>query len=134
MSRAEELVRQAEERRGYSPFWLKEMASIDPDFFEAYDRIYELVGARSVHIPQKYKELMTVAVLATRMEDFGIKSHIRRAFRLGCTKEEIVEAFQTVYFHTGALSIVHGMKGLLEVMAEDAGETGATGGSNPTRR
>jgi AhpD family alkylhydroperoxidase len=118
MNRAEEVVRRAEEKRGYSPFWLRFMSEVDLEFLEAYSALYETIGARSVHLPLKFKELITVAVLAVEHEDFGMRSHIKRALRLGATKEEIVEAFQTAYFHTGALTLVHGMKVLMEVLEE----------------
>ena len=48
----------------------------------------------------------------------GLKDHIRRALRLGATKEELVEVFQSAYFHTGALTLVHGMIGLIDVLKE----------------
>lgn len=118
VSRADEVVRRAEEKRGYSPFWLRFMAETDLEFLEAYNALYEKIGARSVHLPQKFKELITIAVLAVQREDFGLHSHIRRAFRLGATKEEIVEALQAASFHTGALTLVHGLKVLLEILEE----------------
>ena len=48
----------------------------------------------------------------------GIKDHVRRALRLGATKEELVEVFQSAYFHTGALTLVHGMVALIDVLKE----------------
>jgi hypothetical protein len=43
---------------------------------------------------------------------------VRRALRLGATKEELVEVFQSAYFHTGALTLVHGMVALIDVLKE----------------
>ena len=40
------------------------------------------------------------------------------AFRLGASKEEIVEVLQSAYFHTGALTLVHGMIALIDVLKE----------------
>ena len=48
----------------------------------------------------------------------GIKDHVRRALRLGATKEELVEVFQSAYFHTGALTLVHGTVALIDVLKE----------------
>lgn len=130
MSRAEGVVRWAEEKRGYSPFWLRFMAEVDLEYLEAYNGLYEAVGARSVHLPQKFKELIAIAVLAVQREDFGLHSHLRRAFRLGLTKEEIVEALQAASFHTGAVTLVHGLKVLLEILEEQ--KTAATAGDGRT--
>jgi len=33
-------------------------------------------------------------------------------------KQELVEVFQSAYFHTGALTLVHGMIGLIDVLKE----------------
>ena len=133
MDRIDEVVSRAVEKRGYSPFWLRFMAEIDLEFLEAYNAPYETIGARSVHLPLKFKELITVAVLAVEHEDFGMRSHIKRALRLGATKEEIVEAFQTAYFHTGALTLVHGMKVLMEVLKELAEEKKTAGGGSSAK-
>ncbi len=117
--RINKIVRRAGKKRGYTPFWLREMGEADLDFLESYTAHYELIGARSVHIPLKYKELITLAVLAVEREDFGNRNHVRRAFRLGATKEEIIEAIQTASLHTGALTLVYGMKALMGVLEEE---------------
>ena len=133
MNRVDEVVRRAEEKRGYSPFWLRFMGEVDLEFLEAYNAYYETIGARSVHLPLKFKELITVAVLAVEHEDFGIRSHIKRALRLGATKEEIVEALQAACFHTGALTLVHGLKILMEVLEEQKAEKKTTSGGSGTK-
>jgi len=43
---------------------------------------------------------------------------VRRALELGATKEEMVEVFQSAYFHTGALTLVQGMIQLIDVLKE----------------
>ena len=43
---------------------------------------------------------------------------VQFALRLGATKEELVEVFQSAYFHTGALTLVHGMVALIDVLKE----------------
>ena len=134
MESAEEVVRRAEEKRGYSPFWLRFMSEVDLEFLKAYNDYYEKIGARAVHLPLKFKELITVAVLAVKREDFGMRSHIKRALRLGATKEEIVETFQAACFHTGALTLVHGMKVLMEVLEEEKGKKESSGTGDVPRK
>jgi AhpD family alkylhydroperoxidase len=130
VDRAEEVVKRAEEKRGYSPFWLRFMAEVDLEFLEAYSALYETVGARNVHLPPKFKELVVVAVLAVQREDYGLPFHIRRALSLGATKEEIVEVLQAAHFHTGALTLVHGLKALMEVLENQKKEKEAAGGGS----
>lgn len=96
------------------------MAGVDIDFLEAYERIYELTAVRRGRLPAKFKELIVVAAVAISGYGPGIKDHVRRARRLGATKEEIVEALQSASFHTGALTLVHGLIALIDVLKEEA--------------
>jgi AhpD family alkylhydroperoxidase len=126
LDRREAIVRRGEARRGFRPYWLGFMADVDIDFLEAYERIYELTAVRRGRLPAKVRELIVVAAVAISGYGPGIKDHIRRAFRLGATKEEIVEALQSAYFHTGALTLVHGLVALIDVLKEDGeGKKGA---------
>ncbi len=96
------------------------MAGVDLDFLEAYERIYELTAVRRGRLPAKFKELIVVAAVSISGYGPGIKDHVRRALRLGATKEEIVEVLQSAYFHTGALTLVHGLIALIDVLKEEA--------------
>lgn len=116
--RREAIVQRGEERRGFVPYWLRVMAEVDVDFLEAYERIYELTAVREGALPAKFRELIVVAAVAIGGYGPGLKDHVRRALRLGATKEEIVEVLQSAYFHTGALTLVHGMIALIDVLKE----------------
>jgi AhpD family alkylhydroperoxidase len=111
-------VKRGERRRGFVPYWLRTMADVDVDFLEAYERIYELTAVRKGKLPPKVREMIVVAAVSIGGYLPGIKDHVRRALRLGATKEELVEVFQSAYFHTGALTLVHGMVALIDVLKE----------------
>lgn len=130
MKRGEAIVLEGERRRGFVPYWLRFMAEVDVDFLEAYERIYELTAVRKGALPPKFRELIVVAAVAIGGYGPGLKEHIRRALRLGATKEEIVEVLQSAYFHTGALTLVHGMIALIDVLKdmEQQGTAGKTSG------
>jgi AhpD family alkylhydroperoxidase len=119
VDRREAIVRRGEARRGFVPYWLRFMADMDLDYLEAYERIYELTAVRRGRLPAKFRELIVVAAVSIGGYDSGIKDHLRRALRLGATKEEIVEVLQSASFHTGALTLVHGMIALIDVLKED---------------
>ena len=118
MNRREAIVKRGERRRGFVPYWLRTMAEVDVDFLEAYERIYELTAVRKGKLPPKVREMIVVAAVSIGGYLPGIKDHVRRALRLGATKEELVEVFQSAYFHTGALTLVHGMVALIDVLKE----------------
>jgi alkylhydroperoxidase/carboxymuconolactone decarboxylase family protein YurZ len=133
VDRRQAVVRRGERRRGFVPYWLRTMADVDVDFLEAYERIYELTAIRRGKLPPKFREMIVVAAVSIGGYLPGIKDHIRRALRLGATKEEIIEVLQSAYFHTGALTLVHGMIGLIDVLKELEAEK-KTGRARPRAR
>jgi AhpD family alkylhydroperoxidase len=120
VNRREAVVRRGEARRGFQPYWLSFMADVDLDYLEGYERMYELTAVRKGRLPAKVRELVVVAAVSIRGYGPGIKDHVRRALRLGATKEEIVEVLQSASFHTGALTLVHGLIALIDVLKEEA--------------
>ncbi len=118
MDRREAIVKRGERRRGFVPYWLRTMAEVDVDFLEAYERIYELTAVRKGKLPPKFREMIVVAAVAIGGYLPGLKDHVRRAIELGATREELVEVFQSAYFHTGALTLVHGMVALIDVLKD----------------
>jgi alkylhydroperoxidase/carboxymuconolactone decarboxylase family protein YurZ len=138
MKRAEAIVRRGERRRGFVPYWLRFMGEVDVDFLEAYERIYELTAVRKGALPPKFREMIVCAAVAIGGYGPGLKQHVRRAIELGATREEMVEVFQSAYFHTGALTLVQGMIQLIDVLKEMEEEQGkkkrATPASRPPRK
>ena len=117
-ARREAIVLRGEKRRGFVPYWLRFMAGVDVDFLEAYERVYELTAVRKGKLPPKMREMIVCAAVAIGGYQSGLKQHVRRALELGATKEELTEVFQSAYFHTGALTLVHGMIALIDVLKE----------------
>ena len=133
-ARREAIVRRGEKRRGFVPYWLRFMGEVDVDFLEAYERIYELTAVRKSKLPAKMREMIVCAAVAIGGYQPGLKQHVRRALELGATKEEMTEVFQSAYFHTGALTLVHGMIALIDVLKEMELEKKTTPASRRPRR
>lgn len=133
-ARRQAIVDRGHKRRGFVPYWLRVMADVDVDFLEAYERIYELTAVRKGKLPPKFREMIVCAAVAIGGYQPGLKDHIRRALRLGATREEMVEVFQSAYFHTGALTLVHGMIGLIDVLKELEAEKKAKGKGKGKKR
>ncbi|PON17931.1 hypothetical protein C2W62_10545 [Candidatus Entotheonella serta] len=89
-TQSQELIERMQAARGYIyPEW-KLAANMDPDFTEAYNRIYELGLGEGQHVSAKVREFVAIALLAFRGSDRdSLVAHMRRAMRLGATKEEI---------------------------------------------
>ena len=101
--RADALIARMKEARGYIyPEW-EFAARQDPEFVETYNRIYELGLGEGKHVSAKVREFVAIALLAFRGgEKAGLVAHMRRAIRLGATREEIFEILETCMVPGGA--------------------------------
>src|SRR5918912_1133561 len=83
-TQAEQLIARMQAARGYIyPEW-ELAAQTDPEFTEAYNRIYELALGEGRHVSAKVREFVAIALLAFRGADReGLVAHMRRAMRPG---------------------------------------------------
>ena len=115
-TRANALIARMTEARGYIyPEW-EFAARQDPDFVETYNRIYELSLGEGRHVSAKVREFVAIAVLAFRgAERAGLVAHMKRAIRLGATREELFEVLETCLVPGGAPTFHRGLSALMEV-------------------
>ena len=115
-AQAEHLIARMKAARGYIyPEW-ELAARTDPDFTEAYNRIYELALGEGRHVSAKVREFVAIALLAFRGADReALVAHMRRAIRLGATKEELVEVLEATLVPGGAPTFHRGLSALLEI-------------------
>src|SRR2546426_10087085 len=118
---AEQLIARMKAARGYIyPEW-ELAARTDPDFTDAYNRIYELALGEGRHVSAKVREFVAIALLAFRGADHeGLVAHMRRAIRFGATREEIFEVLETCLVPGGAPTFHRGLGALMEVDADGA--------------
>jgi alkylhydroperoxidase/carboxymuconolactone decarboxylase family protein YurZ len=114
--RAEALVARMKAARGYIyPEW-ELAARQDPQFTEAYNTIYELGLGEGRHVSAKVREFVAIALLAFRGgEKAGLVAHMKRAIRLGATREELFEVLETCLIPGGAPTFHRGLSALLEL-------------------
>src|SRR3989304_9936829 len=91
----QKLIRKMKKERGYLPPAWTYMVEHDIDFMEAYDIMYELALTDGKALPAKYREFIAIGILAFRGQDNAVYLHIKRALKLGATKQEILEAIET---------------------------------------
>ena len=115
--RAEALIARMKEARGYIyPEW-ELAARRDPDFVESYNRIYEQGLGEGRHVSAKVREFVAIALLAFRGGDTGgLVAHMRRAIRLGATREEIFEVLEACVVPGGAPTFHRGLGALMEIV------------------
>jgi alkylhydroperoxidase/carboxymuconolactone decarboxylase family protein YurZ len=114
--RAEALIARMKAARGYIyPEW-ELAARQDPQFTEAYNTIYELGLGEGRHVSAKVREFVAIALLAFRGgEKGGLVAHMKRAIRLGATREELFEVLETCLIPGGAPTFHRGLSALLEL-------------------
>jgi alkylhydroperoxidase/carboxymuconolactone decarboxylase family protein YurZ len=117
-TRSEALIARMKQARGYIyPEW-EFAARQDPEFVETYNRIYELGLGEGKHVPAKVREFVAIALLAFRGSDkAALVAHMKRAMRLGATREELFEVLETCMIPGGAPTFHRGLSALLEVDA-----------------
>jgi alkylhydroperoxidase/carboxymuconolactone decarboxylase family protein YurZ len=116
LTQAEQLIARMKAARGYIyPEW-ELAARTDPEFTEAYNRIYELALGEGRHVSAKVREFVAIALLAFRGADRdSLVAHMRRAIRLGATKAELVEVLEATLVPGGAPTFHRGLNALLDV-------------------
>ena len=114
--RADALIERMKAARGYVyPEW-EHAARQDPDFVEAYNRIYELGLGEGRHVPVKVREFVAIALLAFRGADqAGLVAHMKRAIRFGATREELFEILETCLVPGGAPTFHRGLTALMSL-------------------
>lgn len=70
---------------------LKEMRKLAPAEFDAWLGLNNIVGREDGAVPQKYRELIAIAVAVTTQCPYCIEVHAKAAKAAGATKEELVE-------------------------------------------
>lgn len=117
--KADALIRRMRQVRGYLyPEW-EFVARRDPQFFAAYDGLYNEALASSRGLPIKYRELVALGILAFRgAGPDAIANHIRRAFRHGATRAEVLGALEATIIPGGAVTFLNGIRGLARVQHE----------------
>ena len=115
--RARELVERMHAPRGYLHEWHLYLAQRAPDVLEHWEQLTRAQNARS-QLPPKYRECVYVGVLASRGEHAVAKNHMHKALDLGATEDELLDAVLAAFNPTGALTMVHGIEALVEVLEE----------------
>src|SRR6201982_1760987 len=113
---AEALIAKMKAARGYMyPEW-EFAARQDPEFVEAYNRLYELGLGEGRHVSAKVREFIAIALLAFRgSEKTALVAHMERAMRFGATREELFEVLETCMVPGGAPTFHRGLSALLDI-------------------
>jgi AhpD family alkylhydroperoxidase len=120
--------------RGYSyPEW-EFLAEKDPIFLEAYNRLSGLgllhagVPTEGKALPAKYRELVAIGAMIGQARMWGVKAHMERALRLGCTEQELLEALEAALIPVGSPPFRQAVNLLMQVVGWKPASERASGG------
>lgn len=101
----------------WNPLW-DQLRALDPEFMEAY-LAFRSVPQRNGPLPQKYKELILVAINAatTHLYAPGVRRHMRNALNAGATREELLEAIQLT-----TVMGIHSCNLAIPILMEETGD------------
>jgi len=117
--RKKKLVADMSQERGYMPPSFTYMVEKDIDFIEAYNNLYTRGLAVGNALPIKTRELVAIAILAYRGLTDAVYEHSKRALRNGLTKQELMEAVETMIIPGGAPTFATGLSALLRIEEEE---------------
>ncbi|HME93914.1 MAG TPA: carboxymuconolactone decarboxylase family protein [Methylomirabilota bacterium] len=114
---ADALIARMKKARGYMyPEW-EFAARQDPEFVEAYNRLYEQSLGEGQHVSAKVRGFVAIALLCFRgSERPGLVAHMRRAMEFGATPGELFEVLEACVVPGGAPTFHRGLGALMEVV------------------
>lgn len=115
--------RRWKEMSGYVYPQYEFLAREDPEFAEAF---YSMMSAwrREYAMPLQYKEMLILMGSSIKMQEFAVKTHMRKAFELGATKQEMLELVEVVLLSGGGAAMVIALRVLMELVGEDVDTSG----------
>lgn len=87
---------------------LEDLRAAAPKEYDAWAALDGIVGSTDGEIPQKYRELIAIAVAHTTQCPYCIEVHSKGAKQAGATKAELTEALFIAAALRSSAAAVHG--------------------------
>ena len=120
--RVKEFIETMRRERGYLPPSYPYIAAKDIEFLEAYDNLYKQALSDGKALSAKVREFVAIGILAYRGNDAACYNHVKRALRLGATKQEVLEAIEATIVPGGTPTFGAGLRALMRVEEEEKKE------------
>jgi alkylhydroperoxidase/carboxymuconolactone decarboxylase family protein YurZ len=113
------LLAEMEKERGYVSAAKNYVATVDPDFMEAYNNLYNNGLRAGKALPVKYRELVAIAILSYRTRENAVYLHMKRAMQHGATFRELLDAVETSIIPGGGPTFDIGTQALMRILEEE---------------
>jgi alkylhydroperoxidase/carboxymuconolactone decarboxylase family protein YurZ len=131
--RIQKLLAEMEKERGYVSLAKNYVATVDPDFMEAYNNLYNNGLRAGKALPVKYRELVAIAILSYRTRENAVYLHMKRAMQHGATFRELLDAVETSIIPGGGPTFDTGTQALMTILEEEK-EKKKKGGPGKNKR
>jgi AhpD family alkylhydroperoxidase len=91
---------------------IPELRSLDPVGFAGFAALDKTVGRTDGAVPQKYRELIAIAVALTTQCPYCLDVHTGAAKKAGATREEIAETVHVASALRAGAALTHGLLAL----------------------
>ena len=91
---------------------IPQLKSLDPVGFDGFVALDKTVGRTDGVIPQKYRELMAIAVALTTQCPYCLDVHTGAAKKAGASREEIAETVHVATALRAGAALTHGLLAL----------------------
>jgi len=128
-AKAARIIAKMKKDRGYIYPEQELLATLDPDFAEAYAEFsgHIFLPESEPHdtaLDLKTRELIPIVILAYRGLPDMVYVHMKRALRCGATKRELLEALEMTVAPGGGVAMSMGLTALLRIEAEEKAQAG----------
>ena len=89
-----------------------------PDIYEAYEKFGKLVHEEGGPLDEKTRWLIKIAVTTSGQNQYALRTHIKKALKNGCTREEIEHAILLTAPSAGFPIMMEAILTLREVLEE----------------
>ena len=91
---------------------------LDPEYARARALVRQHSVGEGGVLEVKVKEMVVIAILASRGLQYGVEAHMRRAIQHGATKQELFEALKAAAVPGGGVAYSVGVRALQQVDSE----------------
>lgn len=112
LARSLKVLEELKDARGGSLLDSHRVMGNDPNLVNAFLQQYLNCNKNDVNIPQKYRELIVMAIGMATGTDTTMKVHAKIAMEQGATMDEIFEVIRIIFFTCGVTRLLPALEAL----------------------
>lgn len=112
LERSLQILEELKDARGGSLLDSHQVMGNDPNLINMFLQQYVNCNKKDISIPQKYRELIVMAIGMATGTDTTMKVHARIAMENGATVDEIFEVIRIIFFTCGVTKLLPALETL----------------------